>query len=137
MADLDRRRSALVTALAATQLDTPPGFRHEGVDAVKAWLGTWDGLGIVIVGVARQGYDLELRQFPHAGVLSSTRPASRIRSCTAQGGTRRHGPRCRRRPWRRSCGENRPTCRRLKKSHRSSDYALPDPPVLALSARCR
>jgi hypothetical protein len=65
MSDLDRRRSALVTALAATQLDTLPGFRHDGVDAVKAWLGTWDGLGIVIAGMARQGYDLELRQFPH------------------------------------------------------------------------
>jgi hypothetical protein len=65
MRDLDRRRSALVTALAATQLDTPPSFGHTGVEAVKTWLNTWSGLGIVIVGMARQGYDLELRQFPH------------------------------------------------------------------------
>jgi hypothetical protein len=65
MSDLDRRRAALVTALAATHLDTPPGFGHTGVEAVKTWLNNWSGLGIVIVGMARQGYDLELRQFRH------------------------------------------------------------------------
>jgi hypothetical protein len=38
---------------------------HGGVEAVKMWLNTWSGLGAVVVGMARQAYDLELRQFPH------------------------------------------------------------------------
>jgi hypothetical protein len=85
--DLDRRRAALVTALAATQLDTPPEFRHEGVDAVKAWLGTWNGLGAAIVGMVRQGYDLDLTCFEGRAWRASFYRAGRIHSATWDSGS--------------------------------------------------
>jgi hypothetical protein len=46
--DLARRRSLLMTALAAAQLpDSVP-------EARRAWLDTWKGIGDIAAGMARQ-----------------------------------------------------------------------------------
>jgi hypothetical protein len=114
----DHRRALLTAALAVAQLDCLRGYRHGGVDAVKLWLNTWLGLGAVVVGMARQGYDLELRQFPH-GWSAVFYPASPFRSSTALAGTRCPGGRCKTRRWRRSPG-GIPPRRRLSKRCRPS-----------------
>ncbi|PYN09129.1 MAG: hypothetical protein DME06_15600, partial [Candidatus Rokuibacteriota bacterium] len=34
---------------------------------VRAWLGTWSGIGLVAAGMARQGYDLSLTRYDERG----------------------------------------------------------------------
>ena len=56
--DAGRRR--LMAALAAV---LAPGDTPEQ-RLVRAWLDRWSGLGLVVAGMARQDFDLELRGFP-------------------------------------------------------------------------
>jgi hypothetical protein len=53
-------RGRLVAALAAALV------RHDApeLQLVRRWLDGWGGLGLVVAGMARQDYDLELRGFP-------------------------------------------------------------------------
>src|SRR5213593_1089210 len=55
--DADRRR-LLQAALGFAALDCAP---------VSTWLGTWRGIGLVAVGMARQGYDLALTRYADLG----------------------------------------------------------------------
>jgi len=51
----EQRRATLVAALGFAQLDVAPG--HEpAVDALKSYLGSWRGVGDVVVGMNRHGY---------------------------------------------------------------------------------
>lgn len=64
MTSLARRRALLVAALGFLELR----WRRPALPAVAllaAWLGSWQGAGVVIAGLGAQGYDVELRQFPH------------------------------------------------------------------------
>jgi hypothetical protein len=61
--EADRRRSPLVTALGFALLE---GSAPELV-LVRAWLGTWTGIGLVAAGMARQGYDLSLTRYDERG----------------------------------------------------------------------
>jgi hypothetical protein len=54
------RRALLDAALGFLQLRDQP----REVTLLRRWLDSWAGLGDVIVGLTRQGLDLELRQFP-------------------------------------------------------------------------
>jgi len=58
-ADAPARRR-LVAALAAALVphDAPE------IRLVRRWLDGWSGLGLVVAGMARQDFDLELRGFP-------------------------------------------------------------------------
>jgi len=53
-------RGRLVAALAAA---LAPGEMPELV-LVRTWLDGWRGVGLVVAGMARQDFDLELRGFP-------------------------------------------------------------------------
>ena len=55
-ADLERRRSLLVAALAALRVKTS----EPELAAVHRWLDNWTGLGLIATGMERQGYRLHL-----------------------------------------------------------------------------
>ena len=55
-ADLERRRSLLVAALAALRVKT----RELELEAVHRWLDNWTGLGLIATGMEHQGYRLHL-----------------------------------------------------------------------------
>jgi hypothetical protein len=60
-----RRRALLVAALGFRTLDwraRPP----RPVVILGRWMDSWRGLGAVAAGMHAHGFDLELRQFPHA-----------------------------------------------------------------------
>jgi hypothetical protein len=54
----DRRRALLTAALGFLQLppDTPP------LAALHAWLDSWSGVGVIVVGMQRAGYRVSLAQ---------------------------------------------------------------------------
>ena len=57
------RRSLLVAVLGFALLE---GHAPE-LALVRAWLGTWQGIGLVAAGIARQGYDLALTRYSERG----------------------------------------------------------------------
>src|SRR5262245_58594622 len=63
--DRERRRSLLYAALGFCQLQDAPAIPE--VTAFKQWLGTWSGLGHIVVGMERQGYAMSLRKIHDDG----------------------------------------------------------------------
>jgi hypothetical protein len=57
------RRALLTAALgfALVAAEAPE------LSLVRAWLGTWSGIGLVAAGMARQGYDLSLTRYDERG----------------------------------------------------------------------
>src|SRR3989442_2349029 len=55
-----RRRALLVAALAAARVTS----REPALLVVHAWLDSWRGIGSIVVGMARHGYDLSLASDP-------------------------------------------------------------------------
>ena len=55
--DAARRRSFLVAALAAVRVKSPA----PELSVVHPWLDSWSGLGRIVVGMQRQGYELTLK----------------------------------------------------------------------------
>ena len=51
------------------------------------WLDTWSGIGHVVAGMARQGYDLELRRYDGQGWRAAFFPSGFEHSLTAHAGT--------------------------------------------------
>ena len=58
-ADASERRAALTAALGFAVL--PPSAPE--LKLVHGWLDTWRGIGDVVVGMARQDYDLQLTRY--------------------------------------------------------------------------
>jgi hypothetical protein len=58
----DRGR-LLYVALGFLGLDVPPAVQPSGLRALHAWLDTWDGIGLIEHGLARQERDLELIRY--------------------------------------------------------------------------
>ena len=58
-ADASERRAALIAALGFALL--PPSAPE--LKLVHGWLDTWRGIGDVVVGMARQDYDLQLTRY--------------------------------------------------------------------------
>ena len=56
--DLTRRRSLMLTALVAAQM--PATFPEARL--LRSWLDTWHGLGDVVTGMKRQGFDVRLSE---------------------------------------------------------------------------
>ena len=59
-ASADSARSRLIAALAAVRVNT----NAPELTLVREWLDQWSGLGLIVAGMARQDFDLELRGFP-------------------------------------------------------------------------
>src|SRR2546428_8597216 len=55
---MDRRRALLVAALGFALLERWQSVRE--LVTLHAWLDTWSGLGAIVVGMQRHGYDLTL-----------------------------------------------------------------------------
>ena len=62
---LDRRGQLLRAALGFAGLPSPP--RDYSLHALRSWLDSWSGIGHVAVGMARQGYDLQLTRYDEKG----------------------------------------------------------------------
>jgi hypothetical protein len=60
-------RHLLVTALWCALHDRPAVAAQHAVNAVRAWLSTWSGIGLVAAGMARKGYDLQLTCYAEEG----------------------------------------------------------------------
>jgi hypothetical protein len=56
----DRRGRLLLVKLEAARLRTSV----HPLPALRAWLDSWDGLGAVVTGMERQGYDASLIRYP-------------------------------------------------------------------------
>jgi hypothetical protein len=62
---LDRRGRLLVAALGFTGCSLPSYDR--ALHALRSWLDSWSGIGRVAVGMAHQGFDLQLTRYAERG----------------------------------------------------------------------
>ena len=62
---LDSRGQLLRAALGFAGLHRPS--YDLALHALRTWLDSWAGIGHVVVGMARQGYDLELTRYDERG----------------------------------------------------------------------
>jgi len=62
---LDQRGRLLVAALGFAGL--PMLSYDRALWALRFWLDSWPGIGAVVVGMARQGYDLQLTRYDEKG----------------------------------------------------------------------
>jgi len=62
---LDQRGQLLQAALGFAGLPRPPYDR--ALWALRTWLDSWSGIGHVAVGMAHQGFDLQLTQYDERG----------------------------------------------------------------------
>lgn len=76
--DAARRRALLRAALGFARLGCPP---------VAPWLSTWTGLGLVVAGMARQGYDLSLTRYAELGWRATFYVTGREHSPTGASGS--------------------------------------------------
>ena len=70
---LDQRGRLLVAALGFTGCSLPSYDR--AFHALRSWLDSWAGIGRVAVGMARQGYDLQLTRYDEKGWRATQRAA--------------------------------------------------------------
>src|SRR5881397_242740 len=65
IAVLDPRGQLLRAAVGFAGLPRPSYDR--ALHALRSWLDSWSGIGHVVVGMARQGYDLQLTRYNEKG----------------------------------------------------------------------
>jgi hypothetical protein len=58
----ERRRPLLIAALGFAMLETRP--EPPALTTLKDWLASWAGIGAIIAGMTRQGFNVEVCQFP-------------------------------------------------------------------------
>ena len=81
--DLDPRGRRLRAALAAVLVrDNATELR-----LVREWLDTWSGIGLIVAGMARQEYDLELRRYNGRGWRAMFFPSGFEHSFTSHAGS--------------------------------------------------
>lgn len=54
----------MFATLAAAALPRVPADMELAFRALHGWLGSWRGIGDIVTGMNRQGYDLALTQYP-------------------------------------------------------------------------
>ncbi len=81
--DEDRRRRLLLAALAFAQL----ARRARELRLLRQWLDTWPGVGVVVVGMHRQGFDLSLAQYDDRGWRATFYASGVEHSATSAVGT--------------------------------------------------
>jgi putative ABC transport system substrate-binding protein len=91
--DLTHRRALLTAALGFALLDTRGKPAPPEVQTVRKWLGTWRGLGDVVVGMNRQGYRLDLSSVD-ASAWRATFSRAPCSARMASRPIRRRGGRC-------------------------------------------
>jgi hypothetical protein len=82
---MDRRRALLVAALGFARLR--PAGAPPALAALQRWLSSWNGVGLVVTGMERHGYDLELMRQDGLGWRATFYPTGRVHSFTAATGT--------------------------------------------------
>jgi hypothetical protein len=87
MTSANQRRDTLLTALAMLEVDWPQRQEPEVVSSLRQWLSSWNGLGVVIVGMERQGYDLELVRDGRLGWRATFYLTGRVHSFTSSTGS--------------------------------------------------
>jgi hypothetical protein len=85
--DLRRRRRVLFVMLTVLAFREPPGRGRPLPRALHRWLGGWPGIGRVVIGMSRQGYDLVLTQYGTEGWRATFYPTGRAHSATRAAGT--------------------------------------------------
>ena len=65
MLGIDRRRSLLTAALGFSSLQWHAPIPPAAI-ALATWLDSWRGVGAVVGGMRRLGYEVEMKQFPMA-----------------------------------------------------------------------
>src|SRR2546422_9542341 len=63
----------LLTALAFAGLRPKIGVTVVEIETLRRWLDSWRGIGDITVGMARQGYDLQLTCYDEQGWRSEER----------------------------------------------------------------
>src|SRR2546428_2683018 len=119
---MDRRRALLVAALGFALLERWQSVRE--LVTLHAWLDSWSGLGAIVVGMQRHGYDLSLTHdrngwratFLHRNHV--LHPWVGLGRCST-GGRRRGGPSKKPRG-----GRCTPRSRRITRSPRSRPGSL-------------
>src|SRR5262245_32297526 len=105
----DQRGQLLRAALGFAGLARPSHDR--ALWALRTWLDSGPGIGHIVVGMHRQGYDLQLTQYDERGwraTFYATGMEHSPTSATASRGSARHGTRRSGRPGRRSTKSRRP-----------------------------
>jgi len=85
--ELEQRRRVLFAMLTALEFRYPAGRVPALVVALRRWLGGWPGVGRIVAGMARQGFDLQLTRYAEEGWRGTFYPAGRAHSVTAAVGT--------------------------------------------------
>ena len=91
---LDQRGRLLVAALSFAGCSMP--WYDRALHALRSWLDCWSGIGHVAVGMARQGYDLQLTRYDGKGwraTFYTTRMEHSPTSATGTGWSGRPGMR--------------------------------------------
>jgi hypothetical protein len=68
--------------LTAASFRYEPGPVPEMVRLLRRWLDGWPGIGRIVVGMTRQGYDLQLTQYDQEGWRATFFPEGRTHSMT-------------------------------------------------------
>src|SRR5262249_45433427 len=63
--------------------------RHRALPALRTWLDSWSGIGAVVAGMHRQGYDLQLTQYDDRGWRATFYATGMEHSPTSATGTAR------------------------------------------------
>jgi hypothetical protein len=85
--ELEQRRRVLFTMLTALEFRYLPGREPALVSGLRRWLHGWPGIGRIVAGMARQGYDLQLTRYDAEGWRGTFYPAGRAHSVTAAVGS--------------------------------------------------
>jgi hypothetical protein len=81
----DQRGRLLVAALGFAGL--PPPSYDRALWALSSWLDSWAGIGRIAVGMARQGYDLQLTRYDERGWRATFYTSGMEHSPTSATGT--------------------------------------------------
>ena len=84
---LDQRGRLLLAALGFAGLSMPSYDRGLGLHCLRTWLDSWAGIGRVAVGMARQGYDLQLTRYDEKGWRATFYTTGMEHSATSAIGT--------------------------------------------------
>ena len=82
---LDQRGRLLVAALGFAGLRAPSD--DHVLRALRSWLDSWQGIGRIAVGMARQGYDLQLTRYDEQGWRATFYTSGMAHSLTSATGT--------------------------------------------------
>ena len=81
-----RRASLMFATLAAAALPRVPTDMAPVFQSLHQWLDGWKGIGDLVTGMTRQGYDLSLTQYPD-GWRCTFYPTGREHSLTSRAGS--------------------------------------------------